>query len=187
MKKLIALLVIASWLSGCAAALIAGAAGTASAVNDRRTLGNQIDDNAIEIKASAYIVDEEALNKHVNINAVSVNGILLLIGQSPNDMLKDRVVKLMRGIPGVRKLHNQIRIGTPVSISTKTHDAWLTSKVKLQLLTDERIDGTHIKVVTENSEVFLMGLVSQQEANIAADISRNVNGVARVYKAFEYL
>lgn len=101
--------------------------------------------------------------------------------------MKSKAQQLIKNIPAIKKVHNQIRISSNVGMTTKTFDTWLTSKVKAMLLTDENISGTNIKVVTENSEVFLMGLVQQTEGNKAVDIARNISGVAKVIKVFEYL
>lgn len=174
-------------LQGCAAAVVVGTAGAVTAANDRRTIGSQIDDSNIEIKSGIAINDVQRLKDHANLNAISVNGIVLLIGQVATQEMKNEAMQAIEKIQGIRKIHNQIRIGSNISISTKTHDSWLTSKVKTQLLTAENISSNNIKVVTENSEVFLMGLVTDVEANAAVSIARNVSGVERVIKVFEYL
>lgn len=186
-KQSIVILLTILFLQGCAAAVVAGTAGAVTAANDRRTLGSQIDDNNIEIKSSIAISEIERLHKFANINVISVNGIVLMIGQAPNQEMINEAQKAIEGIDGIRKIHNQIRIGSNIGMSTQTHDSWLTSKVKTQLLTTEDISSNNIKVITENGEVFLMGLVSNTEANTAVDVARNVSGVERVIKVFEYL
>ncbi|MBE0360703.1 MULTISPECIES: division/outer membrane stress-associated lipid-binding lipoprotein [Pseudoalteromonas] len=174
-------------LQGCAAAIVAGTASAVTSANDRRTIGSQIDDNNIEIKASIAFSEVERLEKFAHINAISVNGIVLLVGQVPNPEMKNEAQRTIEGVAGIRKIHNQIRIGSNIGVTTQTHDSWLTSKVKAQLLTAKNISSNNIKVVTENAEVFLMGLVSEQEANQAVNITRNVSGVERVIKVFEYM
>ena len=174
-------------LQGCAAAVVAGTASAVTAANDRRTIGSQIDDNNIEIKASIAISEVERLEKSARVNAISVNGIVLLVGQVPNQEMKNEAQITVEAIAGIRKIHNQLRIGSNIGITTQTHDSWLTSKVKAQLLAAKDISSNNIKVVTENAEVYLMGLVSQDEANRAVDIARNVSGVERVVKVFEYI
>jgi len=174
-------------LQGCAAAIVAGTASAVTAANDRRTIGSQIDDNNIEIKASIALSEVERLEKFANINAVSVNGIVLLVGQVANQEMKGEAQRTIEDVAGIRKIHNQIRIGSNIGITTQTHDSWLTSKVKAQLLTAKNISSNNIKVVTENGEVFLMGLVSESESNQAVNIARNVSGVERVIKVFEYM
>lgn len=174
-------------LQGCAAAVVAGTATAVTSVNDRRTIGSQIDDNNIEIKANVAISEIEKLQKYAHINVVSVNGIVLLVGQVTNQEMKDQAQRAIEHIGGIRKIHNQLRIGSNIGITTQTHDSWLTSKVKAKLLATKNISSNNIKVVTENAEVFLMGLVSEPESNQAVSIARNVSGVERVIKAFEYV
>ncbi len=101
--------------------------------------------------------------------------------------MRNEAQRTIEGVSGIRKIHNQIRIGSNIGITTQTHDSWLTSKVKGQLLTAKDISSNNIKVVTENAEVFLMGLVSDSESTQAVNIARNVSGVERVVKVFEYL
>ena len=174
-------------LQGCAAAVVAGTASAVTAANDRRTIGSQIDDNNIEIKASIALSEVERIEKFANVDAVSVNGIVLLVGQVANEEMKNEAQRTIESVAGIRKIHNQIRIGSNIGITTQTHDSWLTSKVKAQLLTAKDISSNNIKVVTENAEVFLMGLVSDSESTQAVNIARNVSGVERVIKVFEYM
>lgn len=174
-------------LQGCGAALVAGTAGAVSSATDRRTLGTQIDDNNIEIKAAIALKEDETLAKFSNISVVSLNGNVLLLGQTPTTEMRDIAYAKVKPIVGIKKIHNQIRIGNITGMSTKTHDTWLTSKVKTKLLTTEHVSSNDIKVITENGEVFLMGLVTEAEANTAVEIARNVSGVVKVIKVFEYL
>ncbi|RZF79100.1 divisome-associated lipoprotein YraP [Pseudoalteromonas sp. CO325X] len=186
-KNLIAILVGTVLLQGCAAAVVAGTAGAVTAANDRRTIGSQIDDNNIEIKTTMAIKEALGENANANVSVVSYNGIVLLLGQVPSEQYKTTVQRAAERIDGTRKLHNQLRIGSPTSITTQSHDTWLTSKIKTQLLAAEDVSGNNIKVVTENGEVFLMGLVADVEANKAVNIARNISGVERVVKVFEYM
>ena len=187
-KKLLnlAALVLASGLlQGCATAIVAGTVTAVSAVNDPRTLGSQIDDNNIEIKASTELNKHDGIEKHTNINVVSYNGVVLVVGQAPNQFLIDTAIKIIKDIEGVRVVHNQLKVGTPVAFSVQSNDVWITTKVKADLLTDDTVKGHNIKVVTENKEVFLMGLVSPEQASKAAKIASEVTGVTRVVKVFE--
>lgn len=187
-KPIVVMLSSALILQGCAAAVVAGtAAGAVTAADDRRSIGNQIDDNSIEIKTTRAIQQIPNIAKQGNISVISFNGIVLLLGQVPSERLKQQAQQAAEKTTGIRRLHNQLRIGSPVSITTETHDTWLTSKVKTQLLADDNVSGNNVKVVTENSEVFLMGLVTQQEAAKAVEIARNTSGVERVIKVFEYI
>ncbi|MFC3033031.1 division/outer membrane stress-associated lipid-binding lipoprotein [Pseudoalteromonas fenneropenaei] len=185
--RLATLLCALALLQGCAAAVVVGTTGAVTAANDRRTIGAQIDDNNIEIKSTLAIKGKPQLAEFTNITVISLNGIVLLVGQVPNEEMRQAAEAAMKDINGIRQIHNQVRIGSNITLSTQTHDTWLTSKVKTRLLADKHVSGNNIKVVTENGEVFLLGLVSQQEADLAVDIARNINGVERVIKVFEYL
>jgi len=185
--KLCAALLITSLLQGCAAVAVVAITTGTSITSDRRSLGNQIDDQSIELKAYNEITKNKSLNKNTNLHIISVNGSVLLIGQAPNTYLRDQAMKIINNIDGVVRIHNQVRIGNLISITTQTNDVWLTSKVKSALFSSDEVNGDTIKVITENAEVFLMGLVTKKEADIAINITRNISGVNRVFKAFEYL
>jgi len=185
--KITALICIISILQGCAAAAVVAVSTGASIATDRRSIGNQIDDQNIELTAYNEITKNEALSDNTNLHVTSVNGSVLIIGQSPNAYLKDQAIKILNNINGIVKIHDQVRIGTVTSITTQTNDVWLTSKVKTALFSSDKVSAKDIKVITENAEVFLMGLVSKEEAEIAIEITRNISGVNRVFKAFEYL
>ncbi|MCF2857466.1 divisome-associated lipoprotein YraP [Pseudoalteromonas sp. SMS1] len=185
--RAILLLSVIVFIQGCAVAVVAGTAGAVSAANDRRSIGSQIDDNSIEIKATLALKQIPRLAKYANINVVSVNGIVLLTGQVANADMREEATRAVNKVFGVKRLLNQVRIGSNIGLSTQTHDTWLTSKVKTQLLANDNVNGSNIKVITENAEVFLMGMVDKDEADRAVDIARNIHGVEKVIKAFEYL
>lgn len=185
MSKLIPVLAALMLLQGCAAAVVAGGATAVTAANDRRTLGSQIDDNGIVIKARRALSQDSLTAKGSNINVTSYNGVVLLTGQTASEQVKDQAQRLVQDIPSVKQVHNQIRLGNNTSLTTRTRDSWISTKVKSQLLADEQVSGLNIRVITENQEVFLMGLVGGPEADKAVDIARNVEGVVRVIKAFE--
>ncbi len=185
--KLGAVLLIISVLQGCAAVAVVAVTTGASMATDRRSIGNQIDDQSIEVEAYNEIAKNKSLNDKTNLHIISLNGSVLIIGQAPTTYLRDQAIKIINSINGVVRIHNQIRIGNLTSITTKTNDVWLTSKVKSALFSSDEVNGNTIKVITENAEVFLMGLVTKKEADTAINITRNISGVSRVFKAFEYL
>ena len=187
MKSIISTITIAVLLQGCVAAAVVGVVGGASVATDNRSLGNQIDDQKIEIDAQTKLRKSDALSDNTNLQVISVNGSVLVIGQAPNSYLRDQAIKAINEVNGVKQLHNQIRVSNTTSFTTKTNDVWLTSKVKTSLFGTDKLDATNIKVVTENGEVFLMGLVTKEQATIAVEIARNVSGVNRVFKIFEYV
>lgn len=184
--KLTVLLVAFLTLQGCVTGIVLGTVGAAMIANDRRTPAAQLEDQAIELKANKAIGTNASLDKHTNISVISYNRTVLVIGQTPNAMLRDSAVKLIRQIPNIVRIHDQIRIGTPSRLTTRTHDSWLTTKVKAAMANQNNFEYSHIKVITENSEVFLLGLVSQSEAKKATEVARNINGVTKVTKVFEY-
>jgi osmotically-inducible protein OsmY len=185
--KLASILMLAAALQGCAVATVVGITAGATMASDRRSFGSQIDDQSIEFIAYNDLAKLESLTDNTNLHIVSVNASVLMIGQAPNTYLRDLAVKTVTQVKGVHRIHNQIRIGSNISIPTQTNDIWLTSKIKSALFSNDRVNAKDIKVVTENAEVFLLGLVTKKEADIAVDITRNISGVSRVFKAFEYM
>ncbi|ATZ72831.1 osmotically-inducible protein OsmY [Idiomarina sp. X4] len=169
-------------LQGCAAVAVGAAAVGVSSASDPRTIGTQIDDQTIEMKANAKLGNEERLNK-ARVVAVSYNNNVLLIGQAPTEALKRLAEDTIRDTNGINQIFNQIRIGSKASAGVLAGDSWITSKIKLKFASNEAVPATSIKVVTENAEVFLLGNVTQQQANAAIEIARNVDGVERVIKA----
>jgi len=184
--KLTAILLTLAALQGCAAVAVVAITTGASMATDRRSLGNQIDDQSIEIEAYNEIAKNQSLSDNTNLHISSVNGSVLIVGQAPNTFLKDQAIKILHNIGEVTRIHDQIRIGNTTSVITQTNDVWLTSKVKTALFSSDEVSGKDIKVITENAEVFLMGIVSKKEADTAVNIARNIRGVSRVFKAFEY-
>jgi osmotically-inducible protein OsmY len=173
-------------LQGCAGLLIGAGLSAASVAHDRRTIGTQVDDTTTAGRISSAISNDVAINEQTSISVQVFNGTALLVGQAPTQALIQQTEKLAASVKNIKKLHNQIRLGFPIPANLVANDVWLASKVKTKLIADKRIDGLHIQIEVENGEVFLMGLVSEQESNIAVEITRNINGVKKVIKAFEY-
>ena len=174
-------------VQGCVPVIVAGGATAAVAATDRRTVGALVDDNAIELKARKALNSDPEIGDDVHINITSMNGMVLLTGETTTGELRDRALALIRDIPGIRRIVNEVRIAEPRAFAYTTHDGWITGKVKAKLLGTENIPSSHIKVVTENSVVYLMGLVKQQEGEVATEATRTVGGIKRVVKLFEYL
>nr|VFK58337.1 MAG: Osmotically-inducible protein OsmY, contains BON domain [Candidatus Kentron sp. TUN]VFK65692.1 MAG: Osmotically-inducible protein OsmY, contains BON domain [Candidatus Kentron sp. TUN]VFK67217.1 MAG: Osmotically-inducible protein OsmY, contains BON domain [Candidatus Kentron sp. TUN] len=175
-------------LSGCGVVAIVGAsAGGAAIIHDRRSTGALVDDQIIEVKARNSLRTDENLWSQSHINVTCFNNITLLSGETPNDFLRDRAAEIVKQVPVVKKVHNEIAVVAPSSALSRSSDTWITGKVKTSLIAKGEIDATRIKVVTERGIVYLMGLVTRQEADIATDIVRRVGGVQRVIKLFEYI
>ena len=183
----IAFLFVPVLLQGCAAVIGAGAVTGAAVATDRRTAGTMLDDQMIEFKVLDVVRADDELWQQTHLNATSLNNIVLLTGEAPNDELRSRIEALVQQIPKVRRVHNEIVIAAPSSVLSRSSDSWITSKVKTNLLTWGLEEASRIKVVTENGSVYLMGLVTQDEGAKATELSRGVSGVQRVVKVFEYL
>jgi|TARA_B110000259_G_scaffold187707_1_gene242932 osmotically-inducible protein OsmY len=173
-------------LQGCATAIITGAATGVSIVHDRRTTGAVIDDQGVEFKAALAIFNNKDIYEQSHINVTSYNGIILITGETLTEQLKQQVYDLVRIIPKVRTIHNELIIAAPSSLPSRSSDAWITSKVKAKITSDRQVDPFHIKVVTEHGIVYLMGIVNQTESDRAVSITSNSAGVQRVVKMFEY-
>jgi osmotically-inducible protein OsmY len=183
-KAVLCVALLAS-LQGCVA-VVAGAAISGSlATVDRRTLGAQTEDQAIEVKAAASMGDIVGDAGHVNIT--SYNRKVLLTGEIRDEAMKRAVENQVRSITNVDTVMNELEIAGPSSYTSRSSDALITSKVKISLADKKTVSATSVKVVTERGNVYLMGLVTQREGNIAADVAKGVSGVMRVVKIFEYI
>jgi osmotically-inducible protein OsmY len=175
----------ATLLNGCIPLAITGVAATAQIATDRRTTGAQLDDELIEDKAIAQIADR--LKSDMHINVTSYNGIALLTGEVATEAAKNEVAQIVRSMPKVRIVQNEIVIGPTSSFSARTNDTLITSKVKARFVEAHNFQINHVKVVTERSVVYLMGIVRRDEGDAAAQTARTTSGVERVVKVFEYI
>jgi len=186
--NLLIIFLLTTQLSGCPApVLVAGAAGGAIVVNDERNPRTLIDDNVIETRALDKLYAEPEMAKKIHINVTSFNGIVLLTGETVNNSLRAKAVNIVRYMDKVRRVHNEIQVGDLADLKSRTNDGWITSKVKTQMLATKGFKSSQVKVTTEAGTVYLMGLVTRAVGNTAAEIARNVSGVKRVVKLFEYL
>jgi osmotically-inducible protein OsmY len=174
-----------SSLSGCVAVMAAGALGTAVAGADRRTLGTQTEDEGIEIKAAPKVRSVVGDAGHVNVT--SYDRKVLLTGEVRDEAMKRAVETEIRGISNVENVMNELVVAGPSSYTSRSSDALITSKVKISLADKKTVSATSFKVVTESGTVYLMGLVTQREGNIAANVAQGVSGVMKVVKMFEYI
>ncbi|MEF1288359.1 BON domain-containing protein [Vibrio sp. M260118] len=183
MVKNLVVFLFALSLSGCAGLFVAGAATTASIVIDPRTTQEIWNDNNIEFEITG-IGNKDPFRGNARITASSYNGTVVLMGQANTEQLKRDIESRSRDIKGVKEVHNQLRVKSPLSVGQISHDSWITTKVKSALIANSELSGTKIKVITEDKEVFLLGYVSQEHATIAIDIARNTSGVKQVIRAF---
>jgi osmotically-inducible protein OsmY len=171
-------------LSGCVPLLVAGAVGgTALVATDRRSVGAQADDEAIELKTSNNI--GTGYGDRVHVNVTSYNGIVLLTGEAPAQDLVTTIGEIARTTAKVRRVHNEIVVAAVSDVGSRTNDSYITSKVKTRFVEANKFSATHVKVVTDRQVVYLMGLVKRDEADAAAQIASTTSGVLRVVKLFE--
>ncbi|MCE7915865.1 MAG: BON domain-containing protein [Nitrosomonas sp. PRO4] len=180
------LLLPLSLLSGCAPMYAVGtAAGTGAYISeDRRTSGMFIEDEGIELKSTRRIHQQYGDNVHINVT--SYNRIVLLTGEVPTEVIKSDVARLIMGVDNVRKIYNELAVADKTSLASRSNDALITSKVKARFLAERKFQINHIKIVTENSIVYLLGVVTHQEGENAAQIASSTSGVKKVVKVFEY-
>jgi osmotically-inducible protein OsmY len=175
-------------ISGCSSVLTATRDKPIEDDRGTRTFGSKIDDSLIETKAAVNIAKASPdLDQNSHIVVTSYNGVVLLAGQTPRADLKALAEKEASAVQRVKKVNNELQVMEPSSLLARNNDAWLTTKIKSQMLTDSAIPGSRIKVVTENGIVFLLGLVTQQEALRATNLVQGVSGVQKIVKLFEYI
>lgn len=153
-----------------------------------RTIGSTIDDSLIETKAAVNIAKAHAdLDQGSHIVVASYNGVVLLAGQTPRSDLKQMAEQAASSVQRVKRVHNELQVLQPSSALARSNDTWLTTKIKAQMLADNSVPGSRIKVITENGIVYLLGLVTRQEGNRATSLVQGVSGVQRIVKLFEYI
>ncbi|MGF6590883.1 BON domain-containing protein [Pseudomonas sp. 2835] len=175
-------------LTGCSSVLTATRDKPIEDDRGTRTFGSKIDDSLIETKVSVNVAKASPdLDKNSHIVVSSFNGIVLLAGQTPRADLKGLAEQAAGQVQRVKKVHNELQVLPPSSILARNNDAWLTTKIKTQMLTDSNIPGSRIKVITENGIVYMLGLLTQQEASRATNLVQGVSGVQKIVKLFEYI
>ncbi|MCA1247660.1 BON domain-containing protein [Massilia sp. MS-15] len=185
MSKIVLGTALAASLSGCVAMAVGGAATAVLSANDRRTLGMQTEDKAINVKAEIKMQQLTGENGHVNVT--SYNRKVLLTGEVRDEAMKQAAEREVRAIDNVVSVINELEIAGPSSYTSRSNDALITTKVKASLVDKKTVSATAFKVTTERGVVYLQGLVTQREGNIAADVAKGVAGVNRVVKIFEYI
>jgi osmotically-inducible protein OsmY len=180
-------IIFASVLSGCVTALVAGAAiATVDIIHDRRTVGEYIDDNAIELSARNLLTATEEYRKAAHVKPQSWNGIVLLTGEIDSETLKPELIALVSSIQGVRQVVDETTITGKAKLWSRTNDSWISGKVKSHLVLKTGLKANRVKVITTRGSVYLMGIVTSAEADRATELTKTVRGVKRVVKVFEY-
>jgi osmotically-inducible protein OsmY len=153
-----------------------------------RSIGNKIDDQFIgpnvEQRISQAAPDLTSPTSHIVV--ATYNGVVLLAGQTPREELKSKAEQAARSVEGVKKVNNELQVAQPSSALARSNDALMTTKIKTEMLADSAVPGTRIKVITENGIVYLLGIVTHQEANAATNLIQGVSGVQRIVRLFQY-
>jgi len=179
------LLALAGALQGCIAPVAVGVGSGALMAADRRTNGAYIEDEAIENKALNEIAHRYKDQVHVNVT--SFNRRVLVSGEVPDAAIKAAVGKIVADTEAVAAVNNELVVSGLSSFASRSNDTLITSNVKTQFLASNKFKANHVKVVTENGTVFLLGLVCKPEADAATDIASAASGVERVVRLFEYI
>ncbi|MEY2803979.1 MAG: hypothetical protein RL657_1315 [Pseudomonadota bacterium] len=178
-------LAVATTLQACAPLMVGGMVGGAMVASDRRTSGIQLEDEAIELKAANRI--REMMGSRAHISITSYNRQVLISGEAPNAQDRDYAAKLVGEVENVRKVVNELVVAPNSSLTDRSTDALITAKVKAQMVDSKDIFANAYKIVTERGVVYLMGRVTQREADRATEVARQVSGVKKVVRIFEIL
>jgi len=173
-------------LQGCVPAVIgAGAAAGVMTAHDRRSTGAQADDEGLEWKAAQQIPENDQANAHVNFTAF--NHRLLITGEVPSEEARNAIGERVGKLDGVKEVFNETVVGAASSLSSRTNDSYVTSKVKARLVDEKTLSANHIKVVTEAGIVYLMGIVTEREGKVAVAVTRTTAGVRKVVNLTEVI
>ncbi len=188
-KYIFAILATCLIAQGCAPVIVGGAATTASVVHDRRSTGTFIDDNAFELALASKLAADKMVADNSHINITSYNGQVLLTGEAFNEQIRNQAVAIAQAEPHAKVVQNQIVIGRRSTFWERAYDSKQTAKIKVALkdVTVPGFDISRVKVVTEHGITYLMGLVSEQEAQAAANVARKVSGVKEIVTYFEIM
>jgi osmotically-inducible protein OsmY len=185
MKRLILILLICFTLQGCGGLIIGATAGGIIAYKGRNLSQDNEDHKlAVTLQQSIYDANPD-LKKNARLVISASDGNVLLAGQVPSEQDKNQIISLAKKTAGIKRLYDEISIGEPISAKTQSHDAWITTKVKSDLLAAKGLDSSDIKVITENSVVYLMGMTTPKQAQIASETARKSSGVAKVVTMLE--
>lgn len=183
--KLFAAMLLLANLSGCVVAVVAGAASSL-VVYDKRSLSVvEKDARIFHVIRKAIIPDPRFHDSRIVVS--SFNQVVLLVGQSPTTSLRALAYECAKKTPNVRRVYNQITIDYPLSLSQQSQDAWETSQVRTNMLAQRGLESGSIRVITENNVVYLMGIMTPEQADLAVLAARSVKGVRKVVKVFQYI
>jgi osmotically-inducible protein OsmY len=172
-------------LTGCVAAVVVGAAA-GIVVYDKRSLATIESDTRIFFKIHKAILKDPRL-ADCRIIVSSFNRVVLLVGQTPAASLREVAEKIAHRTANVRRVYNEVTIGHPLALKQRTKDSWITGQVRSLMLAEKDLESGSIRIVTENGVVYLMGIATHEQANIAVNVARQVKDVVKVVKIFQYI
>ena len=181
----VGMVTVATSLTGCFPVVAGGAVMTGMVATDRRTSGAQVEDESIELRASDRL--NTAFGDKIHQNVTSFNRIVLITGEAATPAVQQQAGQIVGKVENVRSVVNELVVAEKSSLAQRSNDTYITSKVKASLIDAKDLQSNTIKVVTERQVVYLMGLVTQREANRASEVARGVDGVKKVVRVFEYL
>lgn len=185
-KKIIGLATLCASivLTGCVAAVVAGAA--AGLVYDKRSVTTiEADTRLFHVIHTSIVTDPQFRDSRILVT--SYNRVVLLVGQTPTASLRVLAEKIAQSAPNVARVYDEVTIGNPIPLTQRTKDGLITSQIRSNMLTRKGLESGSIRIVTENGTVFLMGIATPEQANLAVDVARRVNGVNKVVKIFQYI
>jgi osmotically-inducible protein OsmY len=185
LRTAVALTALIPVLAGCFGAVAVSAGAGALVLSDRRISETYLTDEGIEIRIGNRV--REQFGEKVHVNATSYNRMVLLTGEVPDLATKAEVEKIASLAPNVKSISNELALAGASSFGGRSNDTYITSKVKARFVDANKFAANHVKVVTEAGVVFLLGLVTQAEANAAVEIARTTGGVQKVVRVFEII
>ncbi len=182
--KSIAVLLVTSLLTSCVVAVVAG--GVAGMVYDKRGISTlEADTRLFHVIHTGIVTNPQFRDSRILVTSFNRN--VLLVGQTPTASLRVVAEKIARAAPGVRRVYDEVTVANPIPLTARTKDSWITSQIRSNMLTKKGLESGSIRIVTEHGVVYLMGIVSSEQAVLAVDVARRVNGVVKVVKIFQYI
>lgn len=153
-----------------------------------RTAGARVEDQSIETKVIVNMKSQEPAFRQANFDVISHNGVVLLVGQVASEDLKNRASEIAsQASSKIKRIHNELEVAGKTSLLARSNDTWIATKVRTLMLTNDDVPSGQVRVIAENGAIYLMGMIDQTGGDNAARLARNVSGVTRVVKVFEYL
>lgn len=190
MKSHILALFISLSLLGSCTTILVETTGEAGIQEDptERTAGAVVEDQSIETKVVVNMKSQEPAFKGSNFSIVSHNGVVLIVGQTESEDLKTRATTIAsQASSKIKRIHNEMEIIGKTSLLSRSNDAWIATKVRTLMLTNKEVPSDQVRVIAENGSIYLMGIINQEQGDRAANLARNVSGVTKVVKVFEYI